>query len=105
MKTSSRRAKPPIIYLWQDGVFFRCLFLSGLVIRYNIIKTLVFCVYILLVCRQLDPGHIYDEHLVLALKLRVTEVVIRVVLTVGRKPKVDWTPLRTYSLQNYFSKF
>jgi hypothetical protein len=27
-----------------------CLFLSGLVIRYDIINTLVFCVYILAVC-------------------------------------------------------
>jgi hypothetical protein len=34
MKTSSRRAKPPVICLWQDGVFFRCLFLSGLVISF-----------------------------------------------------------------------
>jgi hypothetical protein len=25
-------------------------------------------------------------------------------LTVGGKPRVDWTLLRTYSLQNYFSK-
>jgi hypothetical protein len=28
----------------------RCLVLSGLVIRYDIIKTLVFCAYILVVC-------------------------------------------------------
>jgi hypothetical protein len=54
--------------------------------------------------RQLDHGHTYDEHLVLALKLGVIEVVIRAVLTVGRKPRVGWTLLRTYSLQNYFSK-
>jgi hypothetical protein len=50
MKTSFRRVKPPVICLWQDGVFFHCLFLSGLVIRYDIIKTLVFCVYILVIC-------------------------------------------------------
>jgi hypothetical protein len=43
-------------------------------------------------------------HLVLTLKLGVTKVVIRAVLTVGRKPRVDWMFLRTYSLQNYFSK-
>jgi hypothetical protein len=29
---------------------FRCLVHSGLIIRYDIIKTLVFCVYILAVC-------------------------------------------------------
>jgi hypothetical protein len=29
---------------------FHCLVLSGLVIRYNIIKTLVFCAYIMVVC-------------------------------------------------------
>jgi hypothetical protein len=27
---------------------------------------------------------------------------IRAVLTVGHKLRVDWTPLRIYSLQNYF---
>jgi hypothetical protein len=43
-------------------------------------------------------------HSVLNLKLGVTKVVIRTVLTVGRKPRVDWTVLRAYSLQNYFSK-
>jgi hypothetical protein len=41
---------------------------------------------------------------VLVLKLGVTKVVIRVMLTVGHKPRVDWTFLRTYSLQNYFPK-
>jgi hypothetical protein len=35
---------------------------------------------------------------------RKPRVVIRAVLTVGRKPIVDWIFLRTYSLQNYFSK-
>jgi hypothetical protein len=44
-------------------------------------------------------------HLVLALKLSVTKVVIRAMLIVGRKPRVDWTFLRTYSLQNYFQSF
>jgi hypothetical protein len=39
-------------------------------------------------------------HSVLALKLGVTKVVIRAVLTAGRMPRVDWTFLRTYSLQN-----
>jgi hypothetical protein len=43
-------------------------------------------------------------HSVLALKLGVTEVVIRAVLIVGRKPRVDWTFLRTYSLQKLFFK-
>jgi hypothetical protein len=40
----------------------------------------------------------------LALKLGVTKVVIRSILIVGCKPRVDWTFLRTYSLQNYFLK-
>jgi hypothetical protein len=43
-------------------------------------------------------------HSVLALKLGVTKVVIRVMLTVGCKPRVDRTFLGTYSLQNYFPK-
>jgi hypothetical protein len=41
----------------------------------------------------------------LALKLSVTKSGIRAMLTVGRKPRVDWTLLRTYSLQNYFFSF
>jgi hypothetical protein len=34
MKTSSRCVKPRVICLWQDGIFFRALFLSGLVISF-----------------------------------------------------------------------
>jgi hypothetical protein len=34
----------------------------------------------------------------LALKLGVTKVVIRAVLTIGHKPRVDWMFLRTSSL-------
>jgi hypothetical protein len=55
-------------------------------------------------CVKLDPGTHKGMHSILVLKLGVTEVVIRAVLTVGRKPRVDWTFLRTYSLQNYFSR-
>jgi hypothetical protein len=40
----------------------------------------------------------------LTLKLGVTKVAIRVILTVGRKPRVDWMLLRIYNLQNYFLK-
>jgi hypothetical protein len=53
---------------------------------------------------KLDPSTHKGMHSVLALKLGVTEVVIRVVLTVGLKPRVDGTFLRIHSLQNYFSK-
>jgi hypothetical protein len=53
---------------------------------------------------KIDPGTHKGMHSVLTLKLGVTKVVIRVVLTVGHKPRVDWMFLRTYSLQNYFSK-
>jgi hypothetical protein len=53
---------------------------------------------------KLDPDTHKGMPSVLALKLGVTEVVIRAVLTVGRKPGVNWMLLRTYSLQNYFSK-
>jgi hypothetical protein len=52
---------------------------------------------------QLDPGHTYNKYLVLALKTRCDISGTRAVLTIGRKPRVVWTPLRTYSLQNYFS--
>jgi hypothetical protein len=53
---------------------------------------------------KLDPGTHKGMHSVLALKLGVKKVVIRAVLTVGHKPRVDSTLLRTYSLQNYFPK-
>jgi hypothetical protein len=53
---------------------------------------------------KFDPGTHIGMHSVLALKLGVAKLVIRAVLTVGRKPRVVWTFLRTYSLQNYFSQ-
>jgi hypothetical protein len=55
-------------------------------------------------CVKIDHVPYKGMHSVLALKLGVTKVVIRVMLTVGRKPRVDWTFLSTYSLQLYFSK-
>jgi hypothetical protein len=39
---------------------------------------------------KIDPGTHKETHSVLTLKLGVTKVVIRAVLTVGRKPRVDW---------------
>jgi hypothetical protein len=54
---------------------------------------------------KLDHGTHKGMHSVLALKLGVTGVVIRVVLTIGCKPRVDWTFLRTHSLQNYLQNF
>jgi hypothetical protein len=53
-------------------------------------------------CVKHDPGTHKGMHLVLALKLGVTKVVIRAMLTVGRKYRVDWMFLMTYSLQKYF---
>jgi hypothetical protein len=55
-------------------------------------------------CAKLDPDTHKGMHSVLALKLGVTEVLIRAVFTVGCKPRVDWTFIRAYSLQNYFPK-
>jgi hypothetical protein len=40
---------------------------------------------------KIDPGTHKGMHSVLTLKLGVTKVVIRAVLAVGRKPRVDWT--------------
>jgi hypothetical protein len=40
-------------------------------------------------------AHIKVMHPILALKLGVTRVVIRAVLTVGHKPRIDWTFLMT----------
>jgi hypothetical protein len=40
-------------------------------------------------CVKIDPGTHKGMHLVLALKLGVTKVVIRAVLTVGHMPRVD----------------
>jgi hypothetical protein len=53
---------------------------------------------------KFDPDTHKGMHSVLVLKLSVTKVVIRAVLTVGCKPRIDWIFLRTYSLQNYFPK-
>jgi hypothetical protein len=53
---------------------------------------------------KIDRGTHKAMHSVLALKLGVIEVEIRAMLTIGRKPRVDWTFLRTYSLQNFFPK-
>jgi hypothetical protein len=53
---------------------------------------------------KIDSGTYKRMHSVLALKLGVTKVVIRAALTIGRKLRVDWMFLRTYNLQNYFSK-
>jgi hypothetical protein len=44
---------------------------------------------------KLDPDTYKGMHSVLALKLGVTIVIIRVVLTIGHKPRIDWTFLRT----------
>jgi hypothetical protein len=53
---------------------------------------------------KIDLGTHKGMHSVLALKLGVAEVVIRAVLTVGRKPRGDRTFLTTHGLQNYFPK-
>jgi hypothetical protein len=53
---------------------------------------------------KIDPTTHNGMHSVLALKLGVTEVIINAVLIIGHKPGVDWTFLKTHSLQNYFSK-
>jgi hypothetical protein len=66
MKTSSRRLKPPIICLLQDGVLFCCLVLSGLVISfYNKIrcnKHWLYCLfhYLLLYVWNLILAHIKE---------------------------------------------
>jgi hypothetical protein len=54
---------------------------------------------------KLDTSTYKGMHSVLALKLGVTEMVFRAMLTIGCKPRVDWTFLRTHSLQNYFQNF
>jgi hypothetical protein len=82
---------------------FCCLVLCGLVIRYDVINTgytIYFTVVVL--CVKLDPDTHKGMHSVLALKTGCDRSGIRAVLTVGHKPRVDWTFLRTYSLQNYF---
>jgi hypothetical protein len=54
-------------------------------------------------CVKLDPGTHKGMHSILA-KTGCDKSGIRVMLTVGCKPRVDWMLLMTYSLQNYFSK-
>jgi hypothetical protein len=81
---------------------FHYLVLSGLVIviRYN--KDIGFL--------YLHSGRMYDNLILgihtmsiwFGLKIGCDKSGTRVVLTVGCKPRVDWMPLRTYSLQNYF---
>jgi hypothetical protein len=79
----------------------------GLVISFILILDVIntdYTVYFTIValCVKLDPGTHKGIHSALALKLGVID--IGAMLTIGRKPRVDWTFLRTHCLQNYFSK-
>jgi hypothetical protein len=53
---------------------------------------------------KLDPDTHKGNAFSFDLKTGCDRIGIRAVLTIGCKPRVDWTFLRTHSLQNYFSK-
>jgi hypothetical protein len=53
---------------------------------------------------EIDPGTHKYMHSVLLLKTGCDSSGIRPMLTIGRKPRVEWSLLRTYNLSNYFSK-
>jgi hypothetical protein len=80
---------------------FRCLVHSRLVIiicnkiRYN--KVIGFCVYILAVCMTTRFWAYIQWASCFGLKIRCDRSGTRAVLTIGRKPRVGWTLLRTYS--------
>jgi hypothetical protein len=78
-------------------VILRCLVLMEIsVIRLDVLNTssTIFSLFVTL-CGKLDLSTHKGMHSVLALKLSVTKLVIRVVLTVGCKPRIDWTFLMT----------
>jgi hypothetical protein len=65
-------------------------------IRLNVINT-DYTVYFT-ICHfmcEINPGTHKGKHLVLSLKLGMIKLVIRAVLTVGHKPRLDWMFLRT----------
>jgi hypothetical protein len=87
---------------WCPFLLFRPL---GLVISYVVINTgLLFISLFVTLCVKLDPdthkGNAYN----FSLKTGCDKSGIRAVLTVGRKPRLDWSFLRTSYLQNYFPK-
>jgi hypothetical protein len=55
-------------------------------------------------CVKLDPDTHKGNVFCFGLKTRCDKSGIRAVLTVGHKPRVDETILRTYSLQIFLSK-
>jgi hypothetical protein len=103
MKTSSRRAGPRSSACGM--VPFPPFRPLGLVISCVVINTgLLFISLFVTLCVKLDPGTHKDNAFSFSLKTGCDKSGIRARLTVGRKPRVDWMPLWTYSLQNYFSK-
>jgi hypothetical protein len=81
---------------WTCNKFF--------LIRYDIIKTFVFCAYILAICMTTWSWAYIWGASGFGLKTGCDRSGTRAVLTIGRKPRIDWMLLRTYSLQNYFLK-
>jgi hypothetical protein len=87
---------------WCPFLLFRHL---GLVISYVVINTgLLFISLFVALYVKLDPGTHKGNTFSFSLKTGCDKSGIRLVLTVGRKPRLDWLFLRTSYLQNYFPK-
>jgi hypothetical protein len=56
-------------------------------------------------CLKLDPDTHKGNAFSFGLKTGSDKSGIQAMLTVGRKPKIDWMFLRAYNLQNYFPTF
>jgi hypothetical protein len=64
----------------------------------------MFILLFVALCVKLDPRTHNGNAFSLSLKTGCDKSGIRAVLTIGRKPRLDWSFLRTSYLQNYFPK-
>jgi hypothetical protein len=96
------RAPSLLPVAWCPFPLFRPL---GLVISYIVINTglLLISLFVAL-CVKLDPGTHKCNALSFSLKIGCDKSGISALLTIGCKPRLDWSFLKTSYLQNYFPK-
>jgi hypothetical protein len=82
---------------WCPFPLFRPLGLViSFVIRYIVLNTgLLFISLFVALCVKIDPGTHKGNASSFSLKTESDKSGIRAVLTIGRKPRIDWTFLRT----------
>ena len=91
------RAPDHLPVAWCPFPLFRPLGLViSFVIRYDVLNTgLLFISLFVALCVEIDPGTHKGNAFSFDLKTGCDKSGIRAVLTVGRKPRIDWTFLRT----------